>query len=449
MTPLGALILLVLSFVIMTGSREKALLAFVAGALFLSQGLQLNLGGFNMFGFRILEIIGFARVYSKKEFSFSILGPIDRVLILFYSYITVVYLLRTTEGAIFQIGVAVDAFLTYFTFRGLLKTTDQILSFLKALVLMLGLLACLVMIERYFRYNAFMLVGAEGPGNSDVWDRKGMPRCYGSFRHPSLLGTIGGSFLPIYFALWLGETKQKLYAIAGMGFCMLIVFASNSGGPLNCVAVGTVSWLLWVARKNMRAVRWTLLLILVAAGITMKAPIWYLLAKASDISGGDGWHRSYLMDIAFQNFGNWWFAGMSLEATRYWFPYTNGGTGNADITNQYISYGLAAGVAAMFLYIFVLKKIFSTLGSAMALLRQRSAKPGKSEYLLWSLGAIIAVHCVNWFGITYFDQTYAIWFLQLSIITVCTSEVFSSATQTTNTQVGYQETQLGLSGPYR
>lgn len=430
MTPIGAIILIVAVVMVWTAPPEKALLAMVAGALFLSQGLQLNLGGFNMFAFRFIELTGFLRVLTRKEFSFSQLNKIDRMLIGFYAYLTIVFVLRSSEGVIFEIGVAVDAFLTYFTFRGLVKNMDNVIGFLRSFLVMFSCYAVLVMLERYFRYNAFILVGGDGPGDPDIWDRNGMPRCYGSFRHPSLLGTIGGSFLPLYFALWLGPTKKKA-AIIGMACCLLIVFASNSGAPLNCVAVGFVGWVLWLARKNMRAVRWILVIFVTVMGFAMKAPIWYLVAKASDISGGDGWHRSYLMDIAYQNLGNWWFAGMPLEATRHWFPYTNGGTGNADITNQYISYGLTAGLGVMALFIAVLTTIFSQLGKAMQLLRSRPGRPGQTEFLLWGLGTMIGIHCVNWFGITYFDQTYVFWFLQLAIISCLTTEVLQPTAKAT------------------
>ena len=39
-----------------------------------------------------------------------------------------------------------------------------------------------------------------------------------------------------------------------------------------------------------------------------------------------------------------------------------------------------------------------------------------TEFLLWGLGVMLAVHIVNWFGIIYFDQMYVIWFMQLAAI---------------------------------
>lgn len=42
------------------------------------------------------------------------------------------------------------------------------------------------------------------------------------------------------------------------------------------------------------------------------------------------------------------------------------------------------------------------------------------EALLFGFGVVVAVHVVNWFAISYFDQSYAVWYFQLAcIIGIC------------------------------
>jgi hypothetical protein len=148
----------------------------------------------------------------------------------------------------------------------------------------------------------------------------------------------------------------------------------------------------------------------------MKAPVWYLPAKISSLTGGDGWHRSYLMDTAFGDFSNWWLAGMDIEQTKEWFPYTVV-TGGADITNQYLAFGLDAGLLAMVLFILLIVAGFNAIGRALMSLHTVTLVSSETEYLLWGLGCTLAVHISTWFGITYtFDQTYVIWFMQLAAI---------------------------------
>jgi hypothetical protein len=174
-----------------------------------------------------------------------------------------------------------------------------------------------------------------------------------------------------------------------------------------------LGWLLWVFRLRMRTFRRGLVAFIVLMILVMKAPIWYLPAKLSNFTGGSGWHRSYLMDVTFQNFDKWWLVGMPVEETSGWMPYNLGATGGADITNQFVSFGLSAGILGIALFIFVIYIGFSHLGVALKVLR-RTAGNRSDEALLWGLGVVLATHVFNWIGITYFDQFNVLWLLQFA-----------------------------------
>ena len=238
----------------------------------------------------------------------------------------------------------------------------------------------------------------------------------GSFRNPSLLGTLGAAFLPLYIAL-LFEKKNRICAIFGIVFCLAIVYLSNSGGPLTASVIGVVGWLFWFARKRMFFVRYILVCSIFLLGSIMKAPLWYLPAKISSYSGGAGYHRSYLMDLAFQNISLWWFVGMDTHLTRNWFPYILVTTDSADIANQYLVFGFNAGLLALALFIFLLVRTFLNLGRTLTFVRSTNLlTPTENEFILWGLGCIILVHIFTWVGISYFDQTQWIWLMQLAAI---------------------------------
>jgi hypothetical protein len=40
---------------------------------------------------------------------------------------------------------------------------------------------------------------------------------------------------------------------------------------------------------------------------------------------------------------------------------------------------------------------------------------------------MLTVHCVTWLGITYFDQTYVVWYFQLAVIVNLTETVLYPA----------------------
>jgi hypothetical protein len=413
MNAIGALILLILISVVLGASRRWALMGMMAGILFLTQGQQIDVFGFNLFALRFMELAGFIRVMVRKEFPFSRLNRIDRSFLLLFIFATVVFLLRSSDGYANQIGTAVDAILCYITFRGLVSDLDDFRWFLRIFLVLLAPYAALVLFENLTGRNPFFIaLGGDVYGD---WIRNGRPRCLGSFRHPSLLGTLGGSFLPLYIGLACTKATRKL-AFIGLGLCLLIIWAANSGGPANCAAVGLVGWMFWPMRTRMRLVRRSMVAGILLLAMMMKAPIWYLPARASSFTGGDGWHRSYLMDVCFRNFDKWWLSGMSLRDTNGWFPYNLAATGGADITNQFLLFGLTAGVGAMILFFLLLYLAFSNLGKAMAMIRSSSRGPGEPEYLLWGLGVMQVAHIFNWLGIAYFDQTYVIWFMQLAVI---------------------------------
>jgi hypothetical protein len=167
---------------------------------------------------------------------------------------------------------------------------------------------------------------------------------------------------------------------------------------------------------NMQIVRRCLVGGLVLLALVMKAPIWYLLERVSQFTGGDGYNRAYLLDVSFQNLDKWWFAGMPITETVNWFPYSHPLTGGADITNEFISFGLSAGLGAVILVIVLLKNAFCNVGLAMTYVRSASSNFGDTEFLLWGLGVLLTTHIITWLGITYFDQFYVVWFMQLAAI---------------------------------
>jgi hypothetical protein len=412
MNALGVSILVILIVVVLGASRRVALLGMMAGVLYLTEGQQVQVLGLNLFAGRFLELAGFIRVMSRREFSFSNLNKIDLALIWLYGFTTIVFVLRSPDGQAYAIGMAGDAFLSYFTFRGLIGNMEDFRWFLRTFLLLLVPYTLAILYESFSRHDLFSSMGGVAEG---TWVRGDRVRCFGSFRQPDLLGMFAASFLPLYIALSCIARERK-FAIIAICLCLIIVWASNSGGPASAVGMGLLGWMFWRVRTEMRKVRWGIVCVIVLLALVMKAPIWYIFAHISSVTGGDGYHRSYLLDMACQHFDHWWLDGMPIKDTSDWFPYELGDTGQADITNQYVAFGLNAGVGAIVLFILLLKRAYGAVGQALTVIRSSSTGIGEAEFLFWGLGIMLAVHITNWFGITYFDQTYMLWFMQLAVI---------------------------------
>ncbi|MDD5581443.1 MAG: hypothetical protein PHY16_19530 [Methylobacter sp.] len=422
MNALGGSILILVITVVLLGSARWAVMGMMAAMLYLPLGMSIPIFGINMFAIRFVEIAAFVRIIFRREFALFVFNGIDQVFVLLYGYTTLVFLARSSEGQANVIGMAVDAYLCYFAFRALIHDFENFKCFLRTFLLLLGPYAVLVLIETLQGHHVFALLGSYAP---EVM-RGGRLRSIGSFDHPSLLGTLGASFMPIYIGLWCAGIN-RIYAFIGIVLCAVIVWASNSGGPISCVAYGILGWILWINRKNMQWFRRGIVAVLCLLALVMNAPIWFLIARLGSITGGDSWHRSQVIDVFIKHIDEWWLSGMPIQATKYWLPNYNYATGGIDLTNYYLGFGLTAGLGAMILFILLLVRGFSHIGNALEVVRNKGESDKSLEFLLWGLGVMLAVHIMNWLGITYYDQTYVLWFMQLAVLATLSDNAIRSS----------------------
>jgi hypothetical protein len=427
MNAIGILVLCVVLVVVLFAPRRWAVIGIMGGVLFLTQGQSFQVFGFNMFAMRFVELAAFLRVMLRREFAFRNLTGIDKLLIFLFAYTMVVFLLRSEVGQANRIGESIDAYLCYFTFRGLMMGgMEDFRWFLRHFLLLLAPYTACVLIESFLHNNLFSSMGGVVYGD---WFRGGRIRCQGSFRNAALLGAVFASFLPIYLGLGFSKIDRK-QAIFGLGLCLVIIWASNSGGPASAAAFAVLGWAFWRVRTKMKLVRRAAAAGFIALAIVMKAPVWYIIARVSSITGGAGWHRAHLMDMAFKHLDLWWLCGMPIKDTADWFPYVLSITGGADITNEFLAFGINAGLGALLLFCAILIQAFRKIGQSIAIVRSRDGGGGGMEPLLWGLGVMLTIHCINWLDITYFDQSYVIWFFDLAVINNVTEMCIASLPKT-------------------
>jgi hypothetical protein len=421
MTPLAAAFLSILCAIVLFAPRRYALLAIFAGILFLSYRGGVNLGGLRMHAGRFLELAGFVRVMYRGEFTKAQFGPLDRAFVVTYSFVTLMFLLRTIFGPASAIAMVtplsktgdfVDVVLVYFTFRGLVKNLNDVRWLFERGVVLLIPLAISLAVEKATYRNPLVVLGSMPAVWIDDVDG-GRIRCYGASSHPALLGTLGAWLAIVYVGLALSRESRKT-GMLGLGLSVAIVLFANSGGPLTSLMAGMLGWGCWLLRNQMRFVRISIVAAFVLLALVMKDPIWYLPSKMSILFGGSGWHRSYLMNQAITHVGQWWLAGMPLDLTVPWFPYLV--LGAADITNLYVAFGVDGGVGALALLVWLLVVAFRQVGQGMSQLRGSEQDNRDDQFLVWALGCGVLSHTVNYFSITYFDQTNALWLFQLAAL---------------------------------
>jgi hypothetical protein len=300
--------------------------------------------------------------------------------------------------------------------RCLIKDASEVTEHLRFLALAATVVAAAMAWEVVTHRNLFSVFGGVP---EMVGERGGRFRCQGPFRHPILAGTFAATLLPLMAGLWFRPGRDRALAILGGLSCIFAsIVAASSGALLTCIAAVT-GLSLWPLHDRMRVVRRAVVLMLIGMAVVMQSPIWYVIAKLSNLFGGTGWHRSYLIDQTVQHFNEWWLIGTSVTA--HWAP---GGevlavdSNNMDITNHYVAQAVQGGLLRLGLFLALIVSCFKIIGRAV-----RAADDDLSgARLRWAMGVSLACHCTAFISISYFDQIQVFWFWLLAVIAALPAE---------------------------
>ncbi|MDA8089035.1 MAG: hypothetical protein M0Z61_02250 [Nitrospiraceae bacterium] len=421
MNPIGLLILIFLVLVISFGSREWVALGMVAGVLYLTEGQQIDLAGFNFFAIRFLELAGFIRIVLKGELPRVRINSIDKSFLVFQSVYLLMFLIGFSvhPGAIvmptYMIGFFCDGLISYFIFRALLTDPPVFRNFLKKSAYLIIPFTALMMIESITGHNLFSFMGGV-PAVPVI--RNGHYRAQGSFRVAITAGSFGATLFPLFVGEALAYGR-RFWNLTGAVACVMITIAAHSGGPVMALAAGFIAWFCWRIRGHMRMVRWGMFISFVALALVMKAPVWFVIDRVSGIVGGHGWDRANLINQFVNHFSNWWLTGMTLENTANWAA-TRLTFGSTDVVDTYVYIGLTGGLISLVLFIRFLVECFRSLGSSMRFVRTPEGDH-THELLLWGIGCCLFSNVVNLIGVTYFDQMYVIWYMTLAVVSSLTA----------------------------
>jgi hypothetical protein len=435
MNLIGITLTLLFSAAVLFLPRRLAALGVFAAVCYITQGQGITVGGFHFFAQRIVLLAGFIRILTRGELRTLKLNKIDLALLAFAIFTSVVPGIRLGVWQE-QIGNIYNILLSYFVFRCLITNWEDIQELLPKLAILIIPLALCMIYESRTGTNVFNGMG----GQPTEWLRDGRYRCIGSFRGPHSAGILGATLMPLYVCLFFGHVQRRA-AIAGLIAATAITYTANSSGPLMAYLSGLVGLAFWPLRKDMRRVRWAIVVAVLGLAIFMNAPIWYILAKVSDIAGGDGWYRSYLMEQCCKHFSDWWLLG--TDNTANWAA-TGMPWGGADLCNLYVSCAAGAGLGGLILIILLLVRCFSYLG--LALKTARDILP-ESEGLLWCCGCVLFAHVCTLFSVTYYDQIIVVWWGLLAMISSVTSSILAQpvVVATTEGEVEIHQAQIAAS----
>jgi hypothetical protein len=390
--------------------RKYAVIPIIMTGAFITLGQMMLVLNMHFTMMRVIILIGWIRLILRHEITSIKLKGIDKAVIYFVISGFIIYNIREQNADAFinRLGFAYNAIGLYFLFRFLIRDYDDIKRVIKALAVLMLPLAIMMIIEKATGRNLFSIFGGVAEYSMI---REGKLRCSGPFAHPILAGTFGAVMMPLFIGLW--QTKEaKILCWVGFLSGMTIVISSASSGPALSLLAGILALCFWPLRNQMSIVRWTIVILLVSLHLVMKAPVWYLIAKVTEITGGTGWHRSELINQAINHINEWWLMGTNYTA--HWMPYTNtANPDSADITNQYIYEGVNGGILTVILFVLIIARGFRQIGLTLKLFSDNSSV---KKILVWSIGAALFVHIMSFISVVYFDQMIIFWYLQLAMI---------------------------------
>ena len=420
MNAIGAILTLFFCMAVFVLPRRLAALAVLGSTLYITEGQAVDLG-INFLAVRFIEVAAFLRVLTRRELGKINFTPTDKWLLYFFTALVVIYALRTKETDIYQLGTAVDGWLVYFSIRALIVDFEDFTSFMKGAAFLFVPFAALMTVEALTGHNLFAPLMGGVPDTPIL--REGHYRCQGSFRIAITAGSLGATFVSLFVG-YTFQRKNRFWALIGIVACIAIVLASHSSGPLMAAVTAIAGWACWYVRHRMQTIRRGIVATLVLLHLTMSAPVWFIFDRISGVLGGDGWHRSNLIDKFILNFRSWYIGGMPFADTSSWAA-TQLPWGGVDITNYYVSIGIVGGLLPFILFIVFLTSNFKLIGRALWRLRAQKGDALEWEPVLWGLGCTLCSHVVNLTAVQYWDQFYVIWYIHLAALVSLSTYVLS------------------------
>jgi hypothetical protein len=367
-------------------------------------------------------MFGLVRIIVRGELFGIKPNAIDKVLIAWLLVGSFLYVLvdGTHVPLSGRLGHAYTVAGIYVLVRAFVRTFDDIVFAVRLYAVLIVPLGVLFALERATGQNPFAVLGGVSL-LSEI--RDGRVRCQGPFLHSILAGTFSATAMSLFVGLCGYGKGNRLLATAAVVAATTIVITSASSGPLSAFAVSTAGLICWSYKHYMRPIRWGIVIGLLALDLVMNAPIWFLIQRLSDLTGGGGWYRSALIDAAVRHFDEWWLIGTGYTA--HWMP--TGITANvnsADLVNEFVAQGVSGGLLALLLFIWLIVKCFKTTGAAVHNTADYSLQ---QRFMIWAMGCGLLAHVASFFAVSYFDQMTIFWYLLIGMIAALvheTKEVF-------------------------
>ena len=393
------------------------MIPFLLFVIFTPFGQQIYVGGFHFFADRILILFGCMRMAGTKMASDEDivpwgLNPIDKMFIAstIFGAIATVLVFMQMSAVPSQLGVLWDAIGGYFLIRFMIQNEEDVARFIKILAGSMAILAGTMLNEVYRHQNVFGFI----TGGWGVTEREGAIRAQGPLAGPILAGMFGATAFCLFVWLWKSG-KSKAFAVVGIIACTVITVTSHSSTSLLGYLASLIGLSMWFLRKQMRLIRWGIVILIISLHLVMKAPVWFIITHVDLVAGNSGFHRAKVIDDLVRTFGDWWLIGVKSTNSLGWDMW--------DQANQFVGAGENGGLITLVCFILMISRSFGRLGTA----RKIADGDTKKEWELYLLGVVLFSYVVSFFGISFSRgaEVYP-WYALFAMIAVISSPLLQT-----------------------
>jgi hypothetical protein len=410
LNPAVAVILLLTGVLICLLPQRKVLIPFLLTAFLIPADQIIVVAGLHFSVLRVLIFFGMIRIFLLKGrgqwniFSGG-MNKVDKAMVALSiaSAVAGILLFRNGQAFVFELGEIYTAFGSYFLLRCLVRDQDDVIRLIRTFAVIVVMLGGVMVFEHLAggRNPYALLAGAKARYFAMDLGRDGKIRATASFGTPILAGIFGAVSLPLFVGLWLVDKKRRLVAVVGMAGATVMTVASHSSTPVMGYMACLLGLCIWPIRRMTRAIRWGIVITLVALQMVMKSPVYGLITRI-DISGSS-YHRFALIDQTVRHFWDWWLLGTKSNVDWGWDMW--------DTSNQFVLSAISGGLLGLILFIAIIVFGFKSLGRA-----REAAAEKKQKLFLWAIGAALLAYTISFFGISLWDQSIVEWYALLAII---------------------------------
>jgi hypothetical protein len=419
--PLVAVGMLIAIVLILTVPRKTGIVPFLFAVLMIPIGQVVVIGGVHFTMMRILILAGLARAAwpkaSSSESRFVTgFSAIDQVVVLWTvsAFIVITLQWMNAQRLIASLGDFVDALGSYLVLRFLIPDGEAIRRTVKVLAAICVIHGICMINEQITGLNVFNLIGGVNiPVETTI--RNGQLRSSGVMG-PLGEGVFAGVLVPLFLWLWT-ERNSRMAAVAGLAGATAMLITTHASTPWMACGGALLGLSFWSLRKQMRIVRWGIVLILVALHLYMKSPVWHLISDVNLTGDSSSYHRYFLVDATIRHFSDWWLLGYKY--------YDKWGWDMWDTSNLFVATALSGGLVSLAFLIAAFSRSFGAIGTA----RKQVNGDRRQEWPLWCWGSTLFAVVLSCFGVAFSYHLQIELFALLACISVATFEARRAAVQ--------------------